>query len=128
MENQELKLSKGVYSLLKGYLKSNSNTMPDFNKNKLAKELETAEVLTEKLIPEGFVTVNTKLKVEEENTGKELEFSLVEPSKAKQKLNKISILSPIGVALAGYKVGDKVEWEMPDGMKHYKIKEVAAAN
>ncbi|ADY52523.1 GreA/GreB family elongation factor [Pseudopedobacter saltans DSM 12145] len=124
MENLEVKLSKGVYSLLKDYLKSNSNAMPEFNKQKLAAELEKAEVLTEKTLPEGFVSVNTKLKIEEEQSGKELEFILVEPKKAKQKLNKLSILSPIGVALAGYKSGDKVSWEMPDGIRNYFIKEV----
>ena len=124
MENLELKLSKGVYSLLKDYLKSNSNTMLDFNKQKLTSELEKAEVLTEKLLPIEFVSINTKLKVKEEQSGDELEFILVEPKKAKQKLNKLSILSPIGVALAGYKTGDKVSWEMPDGIRNYYIKEV----
>jgi len=128
MENVELKLSKGVYSLLKDYLKSNSNTMPDFNKQKLMFELEKAEVLTEKSLPTEFVSVNTKLKVKEEQSGKELEFILVEPKKAKQKLNKLSILSPIGVALAGYKKGDVVSWEMPDGLRNYHIKEVIPVN
>lgn len=124
MQNLELKMSKGVYSLLKDYLKSNSNSMPDYNREKLISELEKAEVLTEKTLPDGFVSVNTKLKVEDEQSGKELEFMLVEPKKAKQKLNKLSILSPIGVALAGYKSGDKVSWEMPDGIRNYVIKEV----
>ncbi|WP_353134359.1 GreA/GreB family elongation factor [Pseudopedobacter sp.] len=128
MESLELKLSKGVYSLLKDYLKSNSNTMPDFNKQKLISELEKAEVLTEKALPTEFVSVNTKLKIREEDSGKELEFILVEPKKAKQKLNKLSILSPIGVALAGYKTGDIVSWEMPDGLRNYHIKEVTPVN
>jgi len=128
MENLELKLSKGVYSLLKDYLKSNSNTMPDFNKQKLMSELEKAEVLAEKLLPTEFVSINTKLKVKEEQSGEELEFILVEPKRAKQKLNKLSILSPIGVALAGYKTGDKVSWEMPDGIRNYYIKEVTSVN
>ncbi|MFD1631517.1 GreA/GreB family elongation factor [Pseudopedobacter beijingensis] len=128
MENVELKLSKGVYSMLKDYLKSNVNKMSDFNKQKLTNELGVAEVLTEKSIPEGFVSVNTKLKVVEEESGKELEFTLVEPKKAKQSINKISVLSPIGVALLGYKVGDKVSWEMPDGIRNYAIKEASFVN
>lgn len=128
MENSKLILSKGVYSLLKGYLKSNSNVMPEHNRIKLSEELEKAEVVTEKLVPEDVVSLNRKIKVAEEESGKELEFTLVEPTKAKQKLNKISILSPIGVALAGYKTGDKIDWEMPDGLKKYEIKEVSSIN
>jgi regulator of nucleoside diphosphate kinase len=37
------------------------------------------------------------------------------------KQNKISVFAPIGIALLGYKVGSKVQWEMPNGLKTFEI-------
>ncbi|MBY0543344.1 MAG: GreA/GreB family elongation factor, partial [Sphingobacteriaceae bacterium] len=38
--------------------------------------------------------------------------------------HKVSIFAPISIALLGYQTGDLIEWEMPDGIKEFKILEV----
>ena len=122
MQTAQLNLSKGVYVLLEDYLKTNK--LSEYNKRKLSKELKAANVLVRKDVPENAVDLDTWVKITDMESKQELEFSLVHPTKVKLSKNKISVLSPIGVALLGYHVGDQVEWEMPQGLKMYKIEEV----
>jgi regulator of nucleoside diphosphate kinase len=37
---------------------------------------------------------------------------------------KISILAPIGTAVLGYRLGDTIEWEVPAGLKTFKVEEI----
>ncbi|MES2419228.1 MAG: GreA/GreB family elongation factor [Bacteroidota bacterium] len=37
------------------------------------------------------------------------------------KQQKVSIFAPISIALLGYQTGDLIRWEMPDGIKEFKI-------
>ncbi len=123
METTQISLSKGVYGLIKDHLKSN-NKLSEYNRSKLESELKHANILPAKSIPANIVGINTNVQVIDIETSELLSFGLVAPSEAKIKNNKVSILSAIGLALLGYEVGDEVSWEMPEGMKTYKIKEV----
>ena len=124
METNHLSLSKGVYDLLKDHLKVN-NKLSNFNKNKLSEELKTAKILPSKSLPEDVVSINTLVEITDLETQVDLNFALVSPSEAKIKLNKLSALSPIGVALLGYSEGNEVQWEMPEGLKTFKINRIA---
>ena len=124
MEAIQLSLSKGIYGLLKNHLKLNSN-LSDFNKKKLEKELKTAKVLPNKSLPQDVVAINTTVQVRDMETKALLTFDLVAPDEAKVSNKKISVLSPIGVALLGYYVGNEVIWEMPEGLKTFKIEKVS---
>ena len=42
-------------------------------------------------------------------------FQLVAPEKSNLAQNKISILTPMGLALFGYAEGDVIDWEFPIG-------------
>jgi transcription elongation factor GreA len=48
-------------------------------------------------------------------------YRIVTPIRCNSLQNKISIESPIGKALMGHKVGDRVEVEMPNGMSYFLI-------
>lgn len=48
-------------------------------------------------------------------------YRIVTPIRCNSLQNKISIESPIGKALMGHKVGDKVEVELPNGMSCFLI-------
>lgn len=123
MQTAQLNLSKGVFVLLKDYLQTNEK-LSDYNRKKLREELKTANVLGRKEVPLGAVDLDTWVKITDLESKQQLEFSLVHPTKAQVSKNKLSVLSPIGVALLGYHEGDEVEWEMPVGLKVYKIEEV----
>jgi len=124
MQVGQISLSKGIYNLVKDHLKQ-KNKLSDFNKQKLEMELKSAKILSGKEIPEDVVAINSNVKIKDIDTDQEFVFDLVGPSEAKVKNNKLSVLSPIGLALVGYNVGQEVHWEMPDGFKRYRIENVS---
>jgi transcription elongation factor GreA len=85
--------------------------------------LSTAQIIEDvdvkdEVVPGAHVTVV------EEGT-KELEvYHLVGSAEANPREGKISVESPLGKALLGAKVGDKVKVKAPDGELVFKIKSV----
>ena len=115
-------LSTGIYDLLKNHLRTRK--LSRYNEDKLILELRSAKQVLHRELPEDVVTVDRAVRVKELESGQEYTYNLVAPAKAKQKNNTISILSPIGVAILGYVEGAQVKWEMPDGIKSYRIEAV----
>lgn len=87
---------------------------------RLSEELKKAQVLDEKDMPEDVIRFNSKIMVYSE-TGWEKSLQLVIPSEKDAKLDKVSILTPMGAALFGYSEGDTIEWDFPSGTQKIKI-------
>ena len=51
-------------------------------------------------------------------------YSLVFPNEADLSQGKISVLAPIGTAMLGYQAGEIIEWDVPAGLKRFKVEEV----
>lgn len=81
----------------------------------LEKELNKAILISPQDLPENIITMDSKAIIQLD--GEEMEISLVYPQDSDWESNKLSIFSPIGTALIGYKEGDTVEWELPNGEK-----------
>lgn len=90
----------------------------------LEDELDRAEVVKSGEIPPDVVTMNSTLRLKDLHTGLEDTYTLVFPGTADSSNGKISVLAPIGIAVLGYRVGDTVEWEVPAGLKRFKVEEV----
>ena len=90
----------------------------------LEDELNRARVVPSKDIPEDVITMNSKVRLKDLDSGEEVVYSLVFPGDANVAENKISVLAPIGTALIGYRVGDPIEWKVPRGLKRLKIEEI----
>ena len=43
------------------------------------------------------------------------------PGEADIAQGRISLLAPVGTALLGYRVGDVVRWQVPGGLRRYRI-------
>ncbi|MDR2515020.1 MAG: transcription elongation factor GreA [Christensenellaceae bacterium] len=88
-------------------------------------ELETilrgAMVLSEDEVPSDLVTVGSIVRLRDEKTGKEVEYSLVGSSEADPMAMKISTESPIGTALFNKRLGDTVRVSVPAGQFDYSI-------
>lgn len=123
MTNNSIVISTGLFDLLKDHIRRRK--LSKYNQEKLELELRNATQILNKDIPENVVTVNTKVRIKELETGEEITHVLVAPAKARNKHNTLSILSPIGVAIIGYAVGAEVRWEMDAGVKNYRIEEVS---
>lgn len=78
----------------------------DFDKALLA-ELESGELVNPKDVGPDVITMNSEIRFRDEY-GDDWEYWLVFPEDADLKKNRISVLSPIGRALLGYKVGDTI--------------------
>ena len=115
-------LSTGIYDLLKNHLRTRQ--LSKYNEEKLILELKSAKQVLHKELPEDVVTVDRSVRVKELESGQEYTYNLVAPAKAKNKNKTLSILSPIGVAILGYVKGAEVKWEMPEGIKSYRIEAV----
>lgn len=75
-------------------------------------------------VPPDVITMNSRVKLQDLDSGDEMIYTLVYPSDADTGQNRISILAPIGTALIGYRVGDIVEWKVPSGVKRLKVEEI----
>jgi regulator of nucleoside diphosphate kinase len=89
---------------------------------KLENELVRANVVPREKIPEGVVTMNSRVIFENETTGERREITLVYPGSADIDAGRISVLVPVGTALLGLHVGQSIDWELPGGEKQrYRI-------
>ncbi len=90
----------------------------------LRQELERAEVVAAADIPPDVITMKSRVRVRDLDTGKVVVYTLVFPRDADFSKNRISILAPIGTALLGYRVGNVIEWEVPAGTRRLKVESV----
>ena len=92
---------------------------------KLENELARAVVVPRDQIPRDAVTMNSRVLFENETTGERREITLVYPANADIGAGKISILVPVGTALLGLRVGQSIDWELPNGQKNrYRVVDV----
>lgn len=89
----------------------------------LDRELDRAQGVRPEEIPPDVVTMNSKLRMTDLSSGEERIVTLVYPDQANDA-DRISILSALGTALLGYRVGDEIRWEMPAGSLHLRIEEL----
>ena len=94
------------------------------NLNALIHEIDRAEKVDSKSITPEFVTMNSVLKVFNCSTEKLMTIKIVYPIEADYKKGFISILSPLGSALLGYRVGDIVKYEAPKGKVEITIRSI----
>ncbi|MCH8909495.1 MAG: GreA/GreB family elongation factor [Chloroflexi bacterium] len=69
----------------------------------------------------GRVHVGSKVELTETGSGKTLKYQIVEPNEANPLTGKISIVSPVGSAILGHKLGDEVKVKTPRGQQVYKV-------
>ncbi len=91
---------------------------------KLKTELNRADVVAPKDIPNDVVTMNSTVCIEDLDTQEQEIYTLVFPEDANVREGKVSILAPIGTAMLGYEVGDTFEWEVPAGKRNLLIKKI----
>jgi regulator of nucleoside diphosphate kinase len=75
-------------------------------------------------VPPDVVTVNSKVELLDLDKNEKMIFVLVFPNEADINQGKISILAPVGTAILGYRVGDKVIWRVPAGQRRIKIQKI----
>ncbi len=90
----------------------------------LEQELERATIAKAVDVPHDVVTMNSRVRVKDLNSGHEFVYQIVFPKDADVAKSRISVLAPIGTALLGYGAGTTVEWQVPSGMRRLRILQV----
>lgn len=80
--------------------------------------LDGAELLPTADVPADLVTMRSKVCVTP-SSGEVLTLELSYPDEADAAAGRLSVLSPLGLALLGARVGDVIRWDSPDGRVHH---------
>ncbi len=91
---------------------------------RLEEKLEFAEVAASENIPSNVITMRSKARLKDLDSGEETVYSLVFPTEAESEEGKLSILSPLATAILGCQLGDTVEFQAPSRLRRLKILEI----
>lgn len=84
---------------------------------RLRAQLEGAIVLPYDTVPPGVVAMNSRVRYVDETSGQTREIEVVYPCEADADEGKVSVLAPLGSALIGQSVGQKIDWNLPEGQR-----------
>lgn len=92
--------------------------------DQLEEELARCAEVSQETVPADVVTMNSKVTLKDLTSGKEITCTLVFPEDADASQNRISVLAPLGMAILGYRVGDRISWKMPSGVHELQIEAI----
>ena len=116
---QEIILTTGIYDMIKDHIRRKKATVEEEEALKL--QLKNAKQVTRKNLPLDVVTINAKITVKNTSTNEEEVHTFVAPDRAKRRNNTESILSTMGLALVGCKIGDVIQWNFNNEQKTLEI-------
>jgi len=87
----------------------------------LEKMLRNARIIRDDDVDTGVVGVGTTVTIRDLEYGDEMDYTIVGSAEADPTENKISNESPVGRALLGRGIGDKIEVNVPAGSIAYEI-------
>ena len=123
---QQLLLRKDDYHIMMTCLRGGTgkNYFDRQNAEELEAELKKATLINKEEFPEDVIGLNSTVIIKDETAKKEMEVKLVLPESADIKQRKISVMSPIGTALIGFRKGQQVQWNVPAGTRTFTIIDV----
>ena len=90
----------------------------------LARELDRAIIVRKDAFPTHAIRLHSRVSLEETTTKKRISFAIVLPGEADIKEHKISALTPLAIAIIGFREGEEVTCKLPGGTRHFRIDEV----
>ncbi len=76
----------------------------------LLEEFDRAEILEPAAMPHDVVSMNSSADCVDEASDKHYTLTLVYPKDADADAGRISVLAPVGSALLGLRVGQRIDW------------------
>lgn len=95
-----------------------------WNLDALATELARARVVPVEQLPANVVTMNSRVCLEDVDSGQRTTVSLVFPDPRSADATHVPVLSPLGLALLGCHAGDVMEWETAAGFRRLRVDSV----
>ena len=89
--------------------------------DELLREIDRARVISPARVPPNVVTMHSTVRIRDAKAGTSEVFTLVYPEDAAPALGQLSVLTPVGTALLGTRVGDVVRVETADGIRSFAV-------
>lgn len=90
----------------------------------LAEELESGDIVPSRKIASDIITLNSRIRLRDLDNGKDLELTLALPASADFSAGRLSVTSPLGIAILGHAVGEAIEYSVQSGIKRVRIDEI----
>lgn len=120
-ERPPVHLSELEFDALSALADALRNSQPAVS-DMLTEELGRAHVHVVGELPSGTIRMGSKVRFVDERTGVERAVQIVFPHQADIMHDKISVGTPVGAALIGLKVGDRITCHFHDGhQRHLEI-------
>jgi len=119
VEKKEFKILKNIMSMAHYHKDASYRASIE----KLNKELNAAKIVSNKDMPGDVIRFNSTVTIQTAYDVSKT-YQLVTPERSDIKLNKVSVLAPMGLALFGYAKGDEILWQFPAGESAIKIIDV----
>ena len=121
MEDKML-ITTNDYQRLTGLMgfSSLNEKMPEIV-NQLNIKFKTAKMTSQDKVSDDVITMNSRVLLKEVSKGRQAEVTITYPQDADGREGKISVFSPIGSALLGRRVGDRVSWKVPNGVGNFEV-------
>jgi regulator of nucleoside diphosphate kinase len=126
LKSRKIIITQADYGRLRRIIDSSRELLPKDGEHldALERELDGAIVARSLEVPRELVTMNSRVRVLDLSSGRELRYQIVFPGEADVFRKRISVLAPIGMALLGRAADEIVEWEVPSGTRRLLILEV----
>ena len=113
---------KRLIALVDAYRKSGRH---DPNLDLLDEEIHRALVMdAERRLASDVVTLDSRVVVADLDSGEETTFTIVMPDEANDAEGRISVLAPRAMAVLGYRIGQEIVWDAPDGRHRLTVRRV----
>ncbi len=86
-----------------------------------ATKLHSAKVVAPKKVPMDVITMNSIVGLRDLESRRERVCNMVFPSDSNPLEGRISVLSSLGIAMLGCRIGDVIEWQTPMGRRRLRI-------
>lgn len=87
-------------------------------------ELMSAELVGQTQVSQEVITMNSQVLLNERRLGRQMEVTLKYPNEANSKEQKPSVFDPIGMAIFGRMVGDRVTWSVYGRSVEFEVMKV----
>ena len=112
------------YRRLMDFMNAPTSSVPPSLSARLTYELNGAKIIAPEDIDEKVITMNSTVLLRDRVNGSEVEVTVTYPGQIDARANRISIFSPVGLALIGRKAGTIIAWNTPAGLRQFEVVEV----
>jgi transcription elongation factor GreA len=90
----------------------------------LSYKLGNAEIIDINNLPKDRAVFGCEVVLENVETGESVEYRLVGPDESNIEEGRISVKSPLGLAIIGKEIGDEIQVNAPGGKRTYELVDI----